>query len=528
MVGTMREGEQGLSSTSTASVSASRRGTSALLVLALLATLGLSIADRAPAAAEGPGTRGKVAGFGITTSSGGVRAVTLEAGRMAATGANTVSLEATWEVDRQDSNEPRRTERTVSDDDLLLAARRAREAGLNVMMTVKIVCQGCPGPSARWRGVLRPSNRDVFFANYRVMINHYADLAQQAGAVLFFVGSEMNSLQGETDSWRQVIFEARQRFRGSIGYQANWDALTGIGFWDEVDIAGVSAYFPLSDELAPNISDLLAAWSDSDTEAHRGSNWVAQLEEFARGHRKPVLFGEIGYQSAVQAAQRPFQQEKSGGYDAQLQADLYQTALTLFEDRPWWLGVIWWEYKITSADEGDYDYSPRGKLAEQLLTSWYSGRRPASREQSLVGTTRPSAKSDGQPRATGPAKPPTVGPGASAPRPVAPKPAPAAPPPPSAAPSPTGAGVAAAPLPPIAPSTSTDVQAAPELPPVLADIEVQTVDDALARAAERQERERASVVAAGLLVPLLLGHAFGLYRRMRRPNIFAHGPLHRA
>jgi hypothetical protein len=507
------------------------RAITVLVVLAVLAgLLGASAARPAPALAEGPGTRGKVAGFGVTTSSGGVRAITLEADRIAATGGNTVSLEATWEVDRQNSNEPRRTSRTVSDEDLLVAARRVREAGMNVMITVKIVCQDCPGPDARWRGLLAPSKRDEFFAKYRIMSNHYAQLAQQAGAVLYFVGSEMNSLQGETAQWRRVIFEARTRFEGRIGYQANWDALTGVGFWDEIDTAGVSAYFPLSDELQPNISDLLAAWSDSDTEAHRGSNWLAQLEDFAASHGKPVLFGEIGYQSAVQAAQRPFFQDKSSGYDAQLQADLYQTVLTLFEGRPWWLGVIWWEYKITSADDKDLDYSPRGKQAEQMLTQWYSGRRPASREQSLVGTTRPSAKADGQPRATGPAKPPTVGRGASAPRP------PAAPAPPvTRAPSaaavdptqvpPSPSAEAAATLPALPPGTDPTVvpqfsRPEPRLPSVLADVEVQTVDDALARAAAREQREQMSLVAAAMLASLLLGHGVMGYRRLRRPRLF--------
>lgn len=495
----------------------------ALLVGALL----LTASGTAPAAAEGPGTRGKVAGFGVTTSSGGEQAATLESGRMAATGGNTVMLEATWEVDRQDSNEPRPTERTVSDQNLLLAAQRVREAGLNVMFTVKIVCQGCPGPSARWRGLLQPSNRDLFYANYRAMTNRYADLAQQAGAAAYFVGSEMNSLQGDTGAWRQIVLEARQRFGGSIGYQVNWDALPDVGFWDEIDIAGVSAYFPLSDELAPNISDLMAAWSFSDTEQHRGSNWVEQLESFRRSHGKPVLFGEIGYQSAVQAAQRPFLQDKTAGYDGQLQADLYQTVLNLFEDRPWWLGVIWWEYKITSGGEGDYDYSPRGKLAEQMLTRWYGGERPPTPQTSLVGSSRPSANG-GRPRATGPANPPAVGPGASAPR--------AAIPPPPVAVDPTAAGspsqAALAPGTP-APATSSSAGAIPSpsaediqrardaLPAALADVPVQTVDQALARAADREALQRATALAAALFASLLLGHGLLGYRMFRRPDIFS-------
>jgi hypothetical protein len=398
-------GSDAMQGTALSSATALPRRTAVLALLGLLLVLvgggGTRPAEAAGAAQSAevaasstaaPGTRGKVAGYGVTTSAGGDKIVTAEAERMAAPGHNMVSLEATWAVRSATSNEVYRTAQTVPDQDLLLAARRVRQAGMNVMLTVKVFCEGCP-PERSWRGELEPSNRAEFFRNYRAMSNHYAGIAQQAGAQIYFVGSEMNRVQDDAGAWRQVIFEARSRFSGKIGYQANWDALTGIDFWPEVDIAGVSAYFPLSDEMQPNISDLLAAWRNSDTEAHRGSNWLAQLEEFARGHGKPVLFGEVGYQSAIQAGQRPFFKDKFNGTDQQLQADLYQTALTLFEGRPWWLGAIWWEYLNTTAYEQDHDYSPRGKLAEELLTRWYAGQRPSSPERSLVGTTRPSARS---------------------------------------------------------------------------------------------------------------------------------------
>lgn len=505
------------------------RRRAALVVVALVGlSLGHGAATPAPAQAA---TLGKVAGYGVTTSANGDKIVTAEAERMAAPGHNMVSLEATWAVSSRTANDVRRTSSTVPDQDLLVAARRVREAGMNVMMTVKIFCESCTGTDSGWRGILQPSDRAEFFRNYRAMTNHYAQIAQQAGAAIFFVGSEMNTLQNETAAWRQVILEARTRFGGSIGYQANWDALTGVGFWDDVDISAVSAYFPLSDEPQPNIADLLAAWRDSDTQAHRGSDWFGQIEAFARSHGKPVMFGEIGYQSAIGAAQRPFFKEKFNGVDEQLQADLYQTALTLFEGQSWWLGAIWWEY-LVGPPKDDHDYTPRGKLAEQLLTKWYAGQRPPSREQSLVGTTRPSAKADGRPPATGPAQPPTSGRGATAP--IAP--GRTAPPTPAGSPS-AAASQAAAPLtgavavppsltpslePSVAPpSVGTDVRAAPPLPSALAELDVQTVEGTLLRAAERRHRERASVVAGALLVPLVVGHGVGLFRRLRRQDIFA-------
>jgi hypothetical protein len=479
----------------------------------------LAALTAASATAQASGTRGKVAGFGITTSSGGDKVVAAEAGRMRNTGANTVMLEATWVVDSNDGNEIRRGPGTVTDADLLAAAQRAQSVGMSVMLTTKIAC-AC---SIRWRGSLYPSNRAAFFDSYRQMTNHYATLAQQIGAVAYFVGSEMNSTQGETAQWRQVITEARERYQGSnrrIGYQVNWDTMREVGFWDEVDIAGLSVYTPLSDAMQPNVADLLKAWRSSDTVAWRGTDWFEEIRKFAQSHGKPVLFGEIGYQSASQATQRPWQQEKIEQWDPQLQADAYQAALTTFESQPWWLGAIWWEWKITSADEGDMDYSPRGKLAEELLTKWYAeNQRPASPETSLVGVTRPSSK--GQPIPPESLKGPTS-PGnrteVSRPGPTAEATKSQSAPGPSKGRATTDPALLAPPVEAAAPPPE-ELEAAPTEepavaePPALASVSAGTLEEALARAQAREELRRAALAASALLLSTLLGHAVLLGRR---------------
>ena len=500
----------------------------AVLVSSLAAPAGASGTPTQPAASQSTvhaaGTNGKVAGFGVPTGAHHDEALESEAGRIAATGANTVMLDATWQVDAQSAHEIHPGEMTISDEDLLLAAQRVRSAGMSPMLTVKVVCQGC---RQRWRGLLRPSDREAFFESYRKMTNHYAQLAQQMGVIVYFIGSEMNSLQGESNRWRQVVLEARTHYGGKIGYEINWDAMKGVSWWDDVDVAGVSAYFPLSDEMQPNLADLLAAWQSSDVEASgstmtKGRNWVAELQSLARSSGKPILFGEVGYQSAQQAAQYPYQQGKTKGYDAQLQADAYQAVLTTFEQQSWWLGVIWWEWKVTGGGTDDLDYSPRTKLAETFLQRWYAGQRPSARTVSLVGVTRPSAKASNvkprlpnapaagttgsRPRGGRLTPSGTTGPGTSA----------------STAPSASASGVATPGLPgspsglPSLPGAVTSGLPTPELPDALEQVPTGTIEASLQRAAAREEHRRATLGAGVLTALVLVGHAAVWAPRVRR------------
>ncbi|HWH28674.1 MAG TPA: hypothetical protein VNU26_06870 [Mycobacteriales bacterium] len=469
----------------------------------------------------------KVHGLGITTSWDGHKVVPLDAARMASTGSNSVSLEATWIVTSPEDNSIEPGGRTVPDEALRAAAMAAHENGLDVLVNVKVACEGC---SNHWRGKLRPSDKAAFFDSYRVMTNHYASLSEGLGSTArgrvvdsFFVGSEMNTLQRETSQWIEILNQARARFTGPLGYQVNWDAMHEVRFWPFTDIAGISVYMPLSDALQPNVADLVAAWRSSQAEAWKGTNWLAEIEKLANTSGKPVLFGEIGYQSAAQATQRPWQQEKLEG-DHQVQADAYQAALQTFYGKSWFLGFMWWEWKITSATPEDTDYSPRNKLAEQLLVRWYRGERPTG-ESSMVGVTRPSSRGKPVPQDSlkGPSSPDgrtTL----SAPVPQVERTTPprttTAPPPPKTAAPKTSTAVAA-PLPTTLPPTT----AAPQVTAVgprsgLEAVPVTSLEEALALAEERRAVRRGAVVAGLLAAALGLGHAV-FWARRYGPTVLA-------
>jgi hypothetical protein len=243
-----------------------------------------------------------------------------------------------------------------------------------VVFTPKLWCLLCqPLDGYTWRGRLKPANPAAFFASYGQMVEHYADLARQHGVDLFFIGSELSETQGFTDQWRALAKDVRTHFPGRIAYEVNWDVFDRVGFWDAVDVAGLSAYFPLDDAAHPSAAELKDAWHDSRNPKWLHHDWVQNVRDLARMSKKPVLFGELGYPSAAYGAKAPFDPSVAGAPDMAVQANAYQAALETFQDEPYWMGVIWWEWYVTSGGANDNSYSPRDKTAEKVLTRWYTG-----------------------------------------------------------------------------------------------------------------------------------------------------------
>jgi hypothetical protein len=318
-------------------------------------------------AAPGPAGAGRFGGIVVAAGRPAQQVHNLDLARVRDTGLTTAAIAVFMDVDALTQSTVRPGPATISDGDLLATMQQARANGLRPVVSLLVQCTGCANP---WRGALAPTDTAAFFASYRDAAAHYADLARQGGAALFVAASEMSSLQRHADEWRRVLAVARSRFGGPVTYGANWDAIEGVGFWDAVDVAAVSAYFPLSDAEHPRYDELVAAWHGSRMRNFAGRNWFAELEALARRTGKPVLFAEAGYRSATYAARWPA--DGSGGRDADqtAQADAYRALLATFADQPWWAGVIWWEWSTTVAP-GDTSFSPRDKEAEAVLRRWY-------------------------------------------------------------------------------------------------------------------------------------------------------------
>ena len=342
----------------------------ALLLVALLSALvaGPALVPGRPAAAD---ASGQVAGMTLA-STPQTESTTDAASRMKSDGINTVSLFVWWWTDTAQSTTLAPYGGTEPDAQLSAKIAAIRAAGMKVILVPIFLCGTCEGG---WRGVMQPSDLNAFFASYTQFMDHYAALAQADGVWLLFAGSEMTTLEGQTPQWESVISSVRQVYTGLVGYEQNWDVLAHPQFLSDVDVVGVSAYFPLDDGASPTESQLLADWTNSHAAAFPGRNWVGDVTHLANATGKPILFGEVGYMDSTYGGRQPFLNSFSS-QDDQLQADLYQALLQTFSGYSWWMGVSWWAWSDNPADT---TRTPLGKPAEQLLQKWYAqGWRPSS------------------------------------------------------------------------------------------------------------------------------------------------------
>lgn len=94
--------------------------------------------------------------------------------------------------------------------------------------------------------------------------------------------------------WRELIGRTREVYSGALTYAANFDQYRDVGFWEELDLIGINAYFPLRERDLP----VEVTGGRVDLFASRWSTILQEIDGFRRqqgipGHR--VLFTELGY-----------------------------------------------------------------------------------------------------------------------------------------------------------------------------------------------------------------------------------------
>ena len=283
---------------------------------------------------------------------------------------------------------------------------------------------------------LSPSARaeKQWFDNYTAFAVHYAALSQKYHLPYFIFGSDLTSMTYDTagtnahndpggidhnvpgDSscsnvtgrreceWRHVINALRQisystiykhksetggGYTGKLIYEASWSAVpssvsqpsgaiqpefSSIAWWDAVNIIGVDAEFPLTQEGGDvTVSDLVNAWNGGKTiDGPGGSgNIVSSLQDLNQKFQKPILFTNASYASATGANTG----NPTNNYDPTEQLFDMQALLQTFEGQTWWDGVFW------SADlpiaprsaQPNFDVSSNwaGKAAGQWLATYY-------------------------------------------------------------------------------------------------------------------------------------------------------------
>ncbi len=272
---------------------------------------------------------------------------------IAALGARWISLQVVTLQERVDSSEvPISSERTPPDERIRATIELARQAGLEVLL-LPIVLIRDPGPDD-WRGTLAPVNRELWWRTYSRFLLHMVDLAGEAGASAVCVGSELASMEKDEARWKLLIANARMRFGGYLTYSANWDHFDEIGFWRQLDFAGMTAYFELHKAPSPTLAQLESGWRHAE----------AEMQRLARFSHRPVLFTEIGIPSLKGAAGAPWDYTARGECDLEVQRRAFEAFGNVFtrgsESR--FLGMLlydWWGL----GGAGDTNYTAREKPA---------------------------------------------------------------------------------------------------------------------------------------------------------------------
>lgn len=228
--------------------------------------------------------------------------------------------------------------------------------------------------SGEWRGTFQPSDVNAWFTSFTAFITHYAQLAQANGVEMLCFGTEFAQLSGLANQlrWTAVINAIRGVYSGPLVYAANatfsGDEFTSVSFWDQVDVIGLDAYFPLTNRSDPTVADLVSAWSSNAS----GTNIVAAIQNFAAAHPgKPVIFSEIGYRSVSGANTRPYDFSMTGAVDGTEQQDCYEALYEVWSKQSTALkGIFWWSWSVPAPSASDTDYTPWMKPAENILKSW--------------------------------------------------------------------------------------------------------------------------------------------------------------
>jgi len=274
-------------------------------------------------------------------------------------GSTAVTIVPTWYMKNSSANTIKPdAAKTPSDTSLESAIGFAKDIGLKVILKphVDVIDE-------TFRGDIQPADRTKWFASYESFISHFADLATSTEADLFVVGTELKSVSGDTDPWKQVISTVDGKFSGELTYAANWDEVDQVQFWDSLDLIGVDAYYPLvSEGQKPTEDELVSAWQTP----------IGSLQASSDRWGKPVLFTEIGYPTQAGAAAHPFEVRDGEPEDQAAQATAYRAAFAALADVSWLRGMSWWDWRAdpskSETKQMKIGYPPEGKEAEGVLS----------------------------------------------------------------------------------------------------------------------------------------------------------------
>lgn len=244
--------------------------------------------------------------------------------------------------------------------------RQAHERGIRVLIIPHLWVE-----TEGWRGEIDPGSPEgwaAYHASYQRFVTAWAREAAVAGADAFSVGVECKSWSGRFGGvWRALITEVRAVFGGLLTYSANWDEAEDVLFWDQLDLVGINAFYPLASHAGATFEEYVRG----AIAARRSVGELASVLEM------PVLFVEVGYTTRTDAAVEPWlwpDGMEGVVVDEAEQARALLASFRGFLPEPWFTGFFVWRYYADLDDvsqEAVWGFSPHGKRAARVLARVY-------------------------------------------------------------------------------------------------------------------------------------------------------------
>ena len=208
----------------------------------------------------------------------------------------------------------------------------AHALGLKILIKPHL---GYWGSAFSHRGEIRFHSEESwnrFFRDYERWITLMAEACRHADA--FVVGTELDGTIQHVDRWRRIIAEVRKRTGAPLTYAANWTDYRKVEFWDDLDVIGIQAYFPLTHRPDPDSLAIAEGW--------RGV--MAELREFASRENRRIAFTELGYNRSYSAPVEPWAYRVDGEDAVRVQVLCMRIALDAVEREPAVVGAFLWKW----------------------------------------------------------------------------------------------------------------------------------------------------------------------------------------
>jgi hypothetical protein len=268
------------------------------------------------------------------------------------------------------------------------AINYAHSLGFQISIKIHLETQ-----DGTWRAQINPADRTSWFNSYGSWLKKFATVAQTHHAEQFVMGAELYHMTSSkenptnTTNWQKMITDVRTLYSGSLTYSAQrndnfgMNELDDIGFWENLDYIGLSAYYPLAaDKSNPTVDDYVNSWS-----SYAGNYIFPRINQL----KKPLIITEVGYRSTNGTHREPWDFDHQNGVNQQEQADLYQAFFQYWGQQKDMHGVSFWDWSTNPKAGGTSDtgYTPQNKEAQHIIAQWF---RNKSASPATAPTTSPS------------------------------------------------------------------------------------------------------------------------------------------